>query len=79
MSKSGRSHYGVLALVSSAQLSVGGVLHIEHPAPHQHRQPRKKQVLHPHKGEPSLRSTDTNSVLMLKIYFIQIESIQPKC
>lgn len=57
------THNGVLALVSSAQLCVGGVLHIEHPAAHQHSQPCKEQVLHPNKGDSSLRrgSRDRNT------------------
>lgn len=56
-----RTHNGVPALVSSAQLRVGRVLHVDHPAPHQDCQPCEEQVLHPHKGDPSLGSKDANN------------------
>lgn len=55
------AHDGVPALAASAQLCVGRVLHVDHPAPHQDRQPCEEQVLHPHKGDPSLQSTHANS------------------
>ena len=48
------THDGRLALVPPAELCVGGVLSVQHPAPHQHRQPAQEQVLHPHKGDASL-------------------------
>ena len=65
------THNSVFALVSSAQLCVGRVLHVEHPAPHQHSQPCEEQVLHPHKGDPSLwrasrNGSDHENVLALQ-------------
>lgn len=60
MNKTG-AHDGVPALAASAQLCVGRVLHVDHPAPHQDCQPCEEQVLHPHKGDPSLQSTDADS------------------
>lgn len=59
-----KAYNGVLALVSSAQLCVGGVLHIEDPAPHQHCQPCQEQVLHTHKGDPSLWRREENCVTL---------------
>lgn len=55
-----RAYNDALALVSSAQLRVGGVLHIEHPAAHQHCQPCQEQVLYTHEGDPSLSRSERN-------------------
>lgn len=59
--KGNGTHNGVPALVSSAQFRVGRVLHVDHPAPHQDCQPCEEQVLHPHKGDPSLGNKDANN------------------
>lgn len=58
-----RAYNDAPALVSSAQLRVGGVLHIEHPAAHQHCQPCQEQVLHTHEGDPSLSSSERNKLI----------------
>lgn len=61
-----KAYNETLALVSSAQLRVGGVLHVEHPAAHQHRQPCQEQVLDTHEGDPSLSRSERHKHVELK-------------
>lgn len=63
-----RTHYGVLALMSSAQLGVVGILDIDHPAPDKHRQPGEEQVFHPHKGDASLQGSNRANQVSWLLY-----------
>lgn len=65
--------------MSTAQLCIGGVLDIYHPASDEHSQPGKEQVLHVQVGEPSLGTRQKEQRILWDGYYkLQFSDVKGK-